>query len=169
MGLIRASSVLRRNQTATTAAIYEGIIDALPTAFWKDPKFVSYGASAAELDKCIISGFSTALHSPSNLVVYDTTAAYLRSGVVPLSPAAFRTPCSLLRPTTIMDKSLGTNLHLWHFFTRAKQNHLHLFIPSPSAPFFNVGHVYTLFLQSFNIVLGEGGEATHFKTDNSAF
>ena len=99
MGLIRASSVLRRNQTATTAAIYEGIIDALPTAFWKDPKFVSYGASAAELDKCIISGFSTALHSPSNLVVYDTTAAYLRSGVVPLSPAAFRTPCSLLRPT----------------------------------------------------------------------
>ena len=99
MGLIRASSVLRRNQTATTAAIYEGIIDALPTAFWKDPKFASYGASAAELDKCIISGFSTALHSPSNLVVYDTTAAYLRSGVVPLSPAAFRTPCSLLRPT----------------------------------------------------------------------
>ena len=30
-----------------------------------------------------------------------------------------------------MDKSLGTNLHLWRFFTRAKQIHLHLFIPSP--------------------------------------
>ena len=71
--------------------------------------------------------------------------------------------------TTIMDKSLGTNLHLWRVFTRAKQIHLHLFIPSPSAPSYNVGHVYTLFLQSFNIVLGEEGEATHFKTDNSAF
>ena len=32
-----------------------------------------------------------------------------------------------------------------------------------------VGHVHTLFLQSFNIVLGGGGNATHFKTDNSAF
>ena len=56
--------------------------------------------------------------------------------------------------STIMDKSLGTNLHLWCFFTRAKQIHLHLFNPSPS---YNVGHVYTLFLQSFNIVLGGGG------------
>ena len=71
--------------------------------------------------------------------------------------------------STIMDKSLGTNLHLWRFFTRAKQIHLHLFIPSPCAPSYNAGHVYTLFLQSFYIVLGEGGEATHFKTDNSAF
>ena len=35
---------------------------------------------------------------------------------------------------TIMDKSLGTNLHLWRFFTRAKQIHLHLFSPSPSPP-----------------------------------
>ena len=66
---------------------------------------------------------------------------------------------------TIMDKSLGTNLHLWRFFTHAKQIHLHLFSPSPS---YNVRHVYTLFLQSLNIVLGGGG-ATHFKTDNSAF
>ena len=33
---------------------------------------------------------------------------------------------------TIMDKSLGTNCHLWLFFTRAKQIHLHLFSPSPS-------------------------------------
>ena len=33
-------------------------------------------------------------------------------------------------PPTIMDKSLGTNLHLWCFFTRAKQIHLHLFSPS---------------------------------------
>ena len=44
--------------------------------------------------------------------------------------------------------------------------------PPPPPPSYNVGHVYTLFLQSFNIVLvggGGGGEATHFKLDNSAF
>ena len=47
--------------------------------------------------------------------------------------------------------------------------------PSPPHPpsSYNVGHVYTLFLQSFNIVLGGGGggggEATHFKTEHSAF
>ena len=62
---------------------------------------------------------------------------------------------------TIMDKSLGTNLHLWRFYTRAKQIHLRLFIPSPSPPSYNVGHVYKLFLQSFNIVLGEGGRRQH--------
>ena len=78
----------------------------------------------------------------------------------------FKTPacCRTLRTeSTIMDKSLGTNLHLWGFFTRAKQIHLHLFSPSPP-PSYNVGHVYTLFLQSFNIVLGVegGGEAKHF-------
>ena len=80
---------------------------------------------------------------------------------------------------TIMDKSLGTNLHLWRFFTRI---HLHLFSPSfpaapspppsPTASSYNVGHMYTLFLQSFNIVFGGvgGGEkATHFETHNSAF
>ena len=55
-----------------------------------------------------------------------------------------------------MDKSLGTNCHLWLFFTRAKQIHLHLFNPSPPPPPYNVEHVYTLFLQSFNIVLGGG-------------
>ena len=32
---------------------------------------------------------------------------------------------------TIMDKSLGTKLHLRRFFTRAKQIHLHLFSPTP--------------------------------------
>ena len=63
---------------------------------------------------------------------------------------------SLTGLTTIMDKSLGTNLHLRRFFTRAKQIHLHLFSPSPPPPY-NVVHVYTLFLQSVNIVLGVGG------------
>ena len=45
-------------------------------------------------------------------------------------------------------------------------------VPLPPPPSYNVGHVYTLFLQSFNIVLVEGtggGEATHFKTGNSGF
>ena len=46
---------------------------------------------------------------------------------------------------------------------------LHLVSPSPQPPTYNVGHVYTLFLQSFNIVWGEGGGTTQFKTDNSAF
>ena len=41
---------------------------------------------------------------------------------------------STLHVHTIMDKSLGTNIHLWCFFTRAKQIHLHLFNPSPSPP-----------------------------------
>ena len=49
----------------------------------------------------------------------------------------FKTPacCRTLRTeSTIMDKSLGTNLHLWGFFTRAKQIHLHLFSPSLPPP-----------------------------------
>ena len=65
-----------------------------------------------------------------------------------------------------MDKILGTDLHLWRFFSRYTCS-----APPPTPPSpYNVGHVYTLFLQSFNIVLGgRGGGATHFKTDNSAF
>ena len=42
-------------------------------------------------------------------------------------------------------------------------------VQPPPPPSYNVGHVYTVFLQSFNIVLGGGGEATHVKMDNSAF
>ena len=48
---------------------------------------------------------------------------------------------------------------------------IHLFNPAPHPPPpYNVGNVYTLFLQNFNIVLGGRGgeEATHFETDNSA-
>ena len=64
-----------------------------------------------------------------------------------------------------MDKILGTDLHLWRFFSRYTCS-----APPPTPPSpYNVGHVYTLFLQSFNIVLGGGGGATHFKTGNSAF
>ena len=57
------------------------------------------------------------------------------------------------------------------FHTR-KTNSSTLVQPLPLPPSYNVGHVYTLFLQSFNIVLGVGGGgggATHFKTANSAF
>ena len=71
-----------------------------------------------------------------------------------------------------MDKSLGTNSHL----TRAKPTVRREFIytclaPPPPPPPYNVGQVYMLFLQSFNIVWGEGGEgkATQFETENSAF
>ena len=64
-----------------------------------------------------------------------------------------------------MDKILGTDLYLWRFFSRYTCS-----TPPPTPPsLYNVGHVYTLFLQSFNIVLGGRGGATHFKTDNSAF
>ena len=63
-----------------------------------------------------------------------------------------------------MDKSLGTNLHLRRLFTRAKQTVRREFIYTGFAPFpqsphppYNVAHVYTLFLQMFNIVLGGGG------------
>ena len=56
-----------------------------------------------------------------------------------------------------MDKSLGTNSHL----TRAKQTVRREFIYTCSAPpphpRYIVGQVYMLFLQSFNIVWGEGG------------
>ena len=80
--------------------------------------------------------------------------------VVMVSLVLELTRVSVILPT-IMDKSLGTNLHLWRFYTRAKQIHLRLFISSPSPPSYNVGHVYKLFLQSFNIVLGEGGRRQH--------
>ena len=44
-----------------------------------------------------------------------------------------------------MDKSLGTNLHLWRFFKRAKQTVTREFIytwsaPPSQLPTYNVGH-----------------------------
>ena len=76
--------------------------------------------------------------------------------------------------STIMDKSLGTNLHLRRFLKRAKQTVTREFIytwsaPPPSPPPTMLDTLYTLFLQSFNIVWGGRGGTTKFKTDNSAF
>ena len=68
---------------------------------------------------------------------------------------------------TIMDKSLETNLHLWRFFTRAKQIHLHLFSPSPS-PLLQCWTGVHAISPEFQHCIGGGG-AKHFKTDNSAF
>ena len=59
-----------------------------------------------------------------------------------------------------MDKILGTNLHLWRFFSR----YTCLTPPTTPPPPYNVGHVYTLFLQSFNIVLGGGGRKQRILT-----
>ena len=61
---------------------------------------------------------------------------------------------------------------LWRFFKRAKQTVTREFIytwsapprqPPPPPPTYNVGHVYTLFLQSFNIVWGGGVKQRNLK------
>ena len=70
---------------------------------------------------------------------------------------------------TIMDKSLGTNLHLWRFFTRAKQIHLHLFSPSPSPLLQCWTRVHAISPECQHCIGGWGEEATRLKTDNSAF
>ena len=68
-----------------------------------------------------------------------------------------------------MDKSLGTNLHLWRFFTRAKQTVTRelstpvqpLAHPSPLECWKRVHAISTLYWGV--------GEAAYFATDNSAF
>ena len=65
--------------------------------------------------------------------------------------------------STIMDKSLRTNLHFWRFFTRAKQTVRREFIytcsaiPSPPLPPYNVGQVYTLYFSNFSTLYGGHG------------
>ena len=65
-------------------------------------------------------------------------------------------------------KSTFVALFQTHQTNSQARIHLHLVNPSPQRPPYNVGHVYTLFLQSFNIVWGGGGgvggKATQFKT-----
>ena len=78
-----------------------------------------------------------------------------------------------------MDKSLGTNLHLWRFFKRAKQTVTRDLIytwsapppPTPPPIMLNTctrsfSRVSTLYGGGWG---GGGGKATQFKTDNSAF
>ena len=70
-----------------------------------------------------------------------------------------------------MDKSLGTNLHLWHFFTRAKRTARREFIyvcsaPPPHLQCWKRVHAISLKVQHCT---GGGGKATHFETENSAF
>ena len=72
-----------------------------------------------------------------------------------------------------MDKSLGTNLHLWRFFTRAKRAPRREFIyicsaPAPS-PSTMLDTCTCYFSRGSTLYGGGGGEATHFETENSAF
>ena len=74
----------------------------------------------------------------------------------------------------MVDKSLGTNLHLWLFFTRAKRTarreFIYIFSAAPHPPpLYNVGHVHTLFSLEVQHCMGGGGEVTHFEAENSAF
>ena len=54
-----------------------------------------------------------------------------------------------------MDKSLGTNLHLWRFFKRAKHP--------------TMLDMCTRYSSRVLTFYGEGSKVTQFKTDNSAF
>ena len=75
-----------------------------------------------------------------------------------------------------MDKSLRTNLHLWRFFTRAKQTVRGEFIytcsapPSPSPRTMLDKCTRSISLGFQHCTWGVGwGEAMHFETENSAF
>ena len=76
-----------------------------------------------------------------------------------------------------MDKSLRTNLHLWRFFTRAKQTVRGEFIytcsappsPSPRTMLDKCTRSISLDFQHCMGGGGGGGEAMHFETENSTF
>ena len=68
---------------------------------------------------------------------------------------------------TIMDKILGTNLHLWHFFS-----HYTCSAPHPTAPPTPVQcrtRVHAISPEFQHCMGGGRGEATHFEMDNGAF
>ena len=82
--------------------------------------------------------------------------------------------------STIMDKSLGTNLQLWCFSTRAKQAvapefiYTCLFSPPYSPPLATMLDTSTRYFSRVSTLHWGGGggggwEATYFKTDYSAF
>ena len=72
----------------------------------------------------------------------------------------------------MVDKSLGTNLHLWLFFTRAKRTARREFVnifsaaPPPPPPLQCWTRAHTRVSTLYG---GKGGKATHFETENSAF
>ena len=77
-----------------------------------------------------------------------------------------------------MDKSLGTNLHLWGFFTHIKKavtrESIYTVQPLPPPPPLQCWtRVHAISPEFQHCIGGRGGgggvEATHFKTDNSAF
>ena len=76
-----------------------------------------------------------------------------------------------------MHKSLGTNLHLWRFFKRAKQTVTREFIytwsappPSPPPPHLQCWtRVHVIFPEFQHCIGGGGGKATQLKTDKSGF
>ena len=71
-----------------------------------------------------------------------------------------------------MDKSLGTNLHLWRFLTRAKQTVTREFIYTcstvPPNPLQCWTRVHAI-SPEFQHCIGGGGEQRIFKTDKNAF
>ena len=72
----------------------------------------------------------------------------------------------------MVDKSLGTNVHLWLFHTCQKNSqariHLHIFSRSPPPPpLYNVGHVHTLEVQ--HCMGGKGGKQRILKRKTVLF
>ena len=70
-----------------------------------------------------------------------------------------------------MAKSLGTNVHLWRFFTHAKQTARREFICICSAPLppLQCWTCVPIFLQRFNIVWGQGGKQRILKRKKQCF
>ena len=77
-----------------------------------------------------------------------------------------------------MDKSLGTNLHLWHFShvpneqPGANSSTYVQPLPPPPPPLQCWTPVHAIFLEvqhCIGVGGGGGGKATHFETENSAF
>ena len=76
-----------------------------------------------------------------------------------------------------MDKSLGTNLHLWRFSHVPNEqpgaNSSSYVQPLPLPPLQRWTRVHAIFLEVQHCLAGgggsKGGKATHFETENSAF
>ena len=78
------------------------------------------------------------------------------------------TSYKILRLSTIIDKILGTNLHLWRFFSGYTCSAPPL-PPPPPHPRTMLDTCTCYFSRVSTLYWGGGREATHFETDNSAF